>query len=85
MFAGLSTGNIFSGTIAMFWVRKRMLSKMKTVQRYPVTKPCLKTPEKLRHTDNIDGGRHLDEMLSLDQATLNRMSKELSTSSLEQF
>ena len=37
LFAGLSAGNIFSGTIAMFWVRKRMLPQIKTVQQYPVT------------------------------------------------
>ena len=36
-------------------------------------------------TDKIEGNRYLDEMLSLDQGTPNRMSLELSTSSLEQF
>ena len=37
LFVGLSAGNMFSGTIAMFWVRKRMLPQIKAVQRYPVT------------------------------------------------
>ena len=32
LFAGLSAGNICSGTSAMFWVRKRMLPQMRTVQ-----------------------------------------------------
>ena len=37
LFAGLSAGYFFSGTIAMFWVRKRMLPQIKTVQQYPIT------------------------------------------------